>query len=300
MRKQSSMSGYMKKTPPSTSGPRVSQYATPTAGMKRPSEQTAGVKASAAIDTRQAKFRKLIGGGESKDLDSYREVQSRFNWLEDKLVKDAKGRRPQHQQYDPRTVAVPADAFQKLSDSQKQYWEIKQKYRDVILFFKIGTFYELYEDDAQIGHDILGWKMTITGVGHCRQEDGFAPPSPRKVVTQATQRRRTVDEQAREEKFYQDLAHPNTFAALVDHSASHLEDELSQGRLAEADNMEEPGQDSEASSQNRSRWGWAWSKTLGLVDVVKEHPVATTLVVTAITVGFMLSSRRRKFPFVST
>jgi hypothetical protein len=112
------------------------------------------------------------------------------------------------QQYDPRTVAVPADAFQKLSgkllplywksclnmqtacrqqnpypaqnichfvhthvgaDSQKQYWEIKQKYRDVILFFKIGTFYELYEDDAQIGHDTLGWKMTITGVGHCRQ-----------------------------------------------------------------------------------------------------------------------------------
>lgn len=55
------------------------------------------------------------------------------------------------------------------ADSQKQYWEIKQKYRDVILFFKIGTFYELYEDDAQIGHDILGWKMTITGVGHCRQ-----------------------------------------------------------------------------------------------------------------------------------
>lgn len=55
------------------------------------------------------------------------------------------------------------------ADSQKQYWEIKQKYRDVILFFKIGTFYELYEGDAQIGHDILGWKMTITGVGHCRQ-----------------------------------------------------------------------------------------------------------------------------------
>ena len=55
------------------------------------------------------------------------------------------------------------------ADSQKQYWEIKQKYRDVILFFKVGTFYELYEDDAQVGHDVLGWKMTITGVGHCRQ-----------------------------------------------------------------------------------------------------------------------------------
>lgn len=159
----------MKKTPPSTSGHRISQHATSTAGLKRPAEHISSAKASAAVDTRQAKFRKLIGDGESKDLDSYREVQSRFNWLDDKLIQDAKGRRPQHQQYDPRTVAVPADAFQKLSDSQKQYWEIKQKYRDVILFFKIGTFYELYEDDAQIGHDILGWKMTITGVGHCRQ-----------------------------------------------------------------------------------------------------------------------------------
>ena len=26
-----------------------------------------------------------------------REIQSRFNWLDDKLIKDAKGRRPQHQ-----------------------------------------------------------------------------------------------------------------------------------------------------------------------------------------------------------
>ncbi len=87
--------------------------------------------------------------------------------------------------------------------------------------------------------------------GGDNKEDGFAPPSPRKVVTRATQRRRTADEQAREAKFYQDLSHPNTFAALVDDSASHLEDQLSQGPLAEADNMEEPGQDSEASSQNR-------------------------------------------------
>jgi DNA mismatch repair ATPase MutS len=34
---------------------------------------------------------------------------------------------------------------------------------------QVGKFYELYEDDAQIGHETLGWKMTITGVGHCRQ-----------------------------------------------------------------------------------------------------------------------------------
>ena len=53
------------------------------------------------------------------------------------------------------------------------------------------------------------------------QEDGFAPPSPKKVVTKATQRRRTADEQAREEKFHRDLAHPNAFAALADDGGSH-------------------------------------------------------------------------------
>ena len=83
------------------------------------------------------------------------------------------------------------------------------------------------------------------------QEDGFAPPSPKKVVTQAAQRRRTADEQAREERFHQDLAHPNTFAALADDGVRHVGEELSQGPLAEADNREEPEQDSEASLQNR-------------------------------------------------
>jgi DNA mismatch repair ATPase MutS len=28
-------------------------------------------------------------------------------------------------------------------------------------FIKIGTFYELYEDDAQIGVDVLNFKMTM-------------------------------------------------------------------------------------------------------------------------------------------
>ncbi len=27
----------------------------------------------------------------------------------------------------------------------------------------------ILQDDAQIGVDVLGWKQTITGVGHCRQ-----------------------------------------------------------------------------------------------------------------------------------
>jgi MutS domain I len=30
-----------------------------------------------------------------------------------------------------------------LPESQKQYWKTKAQYRDVVLFFKVGTFYEL-------------------------------------------------------------------------------------------------------------------------------------------------------------
>lgn len=71
--------------------------------------------------------------------------------------------------YDKRTLRVPPAIFSKLSASQQQYWDIKSQYMDVLLFFKVGTFYELYEDDAQVVHDVLDWKLTVTGVGHCRQ-----------------------------------------------------------------------------------------------------------------------------------
>ncbi|KAK9819817.1 hypothetical protein WJX72_002734 [[Myrmecia] bisecta] len=111
----------------------------------------------------------LVGDGESKAASSYKEVQSRFAWLEGKKVRDAQGRTASDPNYDARTVTVPPEVFAKLSESQKQYWSIKKNHRDVVLFFKVGTFYELYEDDAQIGQDVLNWKMTITGVGHCRQ-----------------------------------------------------------------------------------------------------------------------------------
>ena len=50
-----------------------------------------------------------------------------------------------------------------------QYWDVKRRYVDVVLFFKVGKFYELYERDAEVGCAALDWKMTVSGVGHCRQ-----------------------------------------------------------------------------------------------------------------------------------
>ncbi|KAJ6407101.1 hypothetical protein OIU84_010586 [Salix udensis] len=94
---------------------------------------------------------------------------SKFEWLDPARIRDANGRRPNDPLYDKKTLYLPPDAFKKMSASQKQYWTVKSQYMDVLLFFKVGKFYELYELDAEIGHKELDWKMTLSGVGKCRQ-----------------------------------------------------------------------------------------------------------------------------------
>lgn len=97
------------------------------------------------------------------------DATSKFEWLNPSQVKDANGRRPGHPLYDKKTLYIPPDVLKKMSASQKQYWNVKCQYMDVLLFFKVGKFYELYEQDAEIGHKELDWKMTLSGVGKCRQ-----------------------------------------------------------------------------------------------------------------------------------
>ncbi|XP_031387597.1 DNA mismatch repair protein MSH7 [Punica granatum] len=94
---------------------------------------------------------------------------SKFDWLNLSRIRDANRRRPEDPLYDKSTLYIPPEALNKMSASQKQYWSVKCKYMDVVLFFKVGKFYELYELDAEIGHKELGWKITLSGVGKCRQ-----------------------------------------------------------------------------------------------------------------------------------
>lgn len=42
----------------------------------------------------------------------------------------------------------------------KQYKEIKEKYQEYILFFRLGDFYEMFFDDAKIASKILGLTLT--------------------------------------------------------------------------------------------------------------------------------------------
>ncbi|KAI9825878.1 MAG: DNA mismatch repair protein msh6 [Thelocarpon impressellum] len=86
------------------------------------------------------------------------EPEQRYPWLA--TITDADRNPPGHPDYDPRTVYIPPLAWAKFSPFEKQYWEIKQKYWDTIVFFKKGKFYELYENDATIGHQMFDLKLT--------------------------------------------------------------------------------------------------------------------------------------------
>ncbi|MBS1242160.1 MAG: mismatch repair protein mutS, partial [Gemmatimonadetes bacterium] len=47
----------------------------------------------------------------------------------------------------------------------EQYREIKSRHRDAILFFRMGDFYEMFFDDAELGARVLGITLTSRGDG---------------------------------------------------------------------------------------------------------------------------------------
>lgn len=84
------------------------------------------------------------------------EATERHTWLAYPL--DADRNPPDHPDYDPRTLYIPPT--HKFSAFEQQYWDIKSKFMDTIVFFKKGKFYELYENDATIGHQLFDLKLT--------------------------------------------------------------------------------------------------------------------------------------------
>ncbi len=48
----------------------------------------------------------------------------------------------------------------KLTPAMKQYYDIKEQYKDAILFFRMGDFYEMFAEDANIAHRVLGIAVT--------------------------------------------------------------------------------------------------------------------------------------------
>ncbi len=57
-------------------------------------------------------------------------------------------RRPSDPDYDPTKLYIPKEALDKLTPARRQYWEIKANNFDKLILFKLGKFYELFEEDA--------------------------------------------------------------------------------------------------------------------------------------------------------
>ncbi|KAL1796339.1 hypothetical protein ACET3X_004879 [Alternaria dauci] len=94
----------------------------------------------------------------AKERPSASEPEARYPWLAHQM--DADRHPVDHPDYDPRTLYIPPGAWNKFSAFETQYWEIKSKWWDTVVFFKKGKFYELYEKDASIGHQLFDLKLT--------------------------------------------------------------------------------------------------------------------------------------------
>lgn len=79
------------------------------------------------------------------------------------VVRDSAGRPTTDPDYDETTLYVPPNAVAGLTPFQRQFWDIKRQAYHVIIFFKKGKFYEMYDKDADVVHKELG--LNYTGGG---------------------------------------------------------------------------------------------------------------------------------------
>ncbi|KPI87746.1 putative mismatch repair protein MSH8 [Leptomonas seymouri] len=61
----------------------------------------------------------------------------------------------------PTTITIPNKFLDAMANMERQYWDIKSKHYNVIIFFKKGKFYELYDYDAVIANREFGLKMVF-------------------------------------------------------------------------------------------------------------------------------------------
>ncbi|KAH3767773.1 DNA mismatch repair protein Msh6 [Pelomyxa schiedti] len=139
------------KKPSSNQPPRPT---TTLASKSTPSSQTSSAAA--------AKAKAFIDGSfnlaNRKQLHKEATGEQRYEFMVD--LRDANMRTPDDPNYDKHTLHIPAKCLAAMTAFERQYWLIKQKHFDTIIFFRKGKFYELYENDADLGERVLGLKVT--------------------------------------------------------------------------------------------------------------------------------------------
>lgn len=106
---------------------------------------------------------------ETNDAENNHHLHNSYKFLYPPNRRDINKRAPDHPDYDERTLHVPSDFLDAQTPALRQWWLIKQKNMDAILFFKMGKFYELFNEDAVIGVnnlDLLYMKGDSTKPAH--------------------------------------------------------------------------------------------------------------------------------------
>uniref|UniRef100_A0A2K6F0K6 DNA mismatch repair protein n=1 Tax=Propithecus coquereli TaxID=379532 RepID=A0A2K6F0K6_PROCO len=97
----------------------------------------------------------ISGGGDDSGRPTiwYHET---LEWLKKEKRRDEHRRRPDHPDFDASTLYVPEDFLNSCTPGMRKWWQIKSQNFDLVIFYKVGKFYELYHMDALIGVNELG------------------------------------------------------------------------------------------------------------------------------------------------
>ena len=66
----------------------------------------------------------------------------------------------------------------KLTDMMRQYVEAKARYLKALLFFRMGDFYEMFFQDAELGGQYLGLTVTSRNKGSAVSEPMWLSSPP--------------------------------------------------------------------------------------------------------------------------
>lgn len=95
-------------------------------------------------------------------------VEGGYEWLKPGNIRDADGNKQGTPDYNPRTLYIPKSAESKFGNFETQFWAHKKQNFDSIVFFQKGKFYEVYEEDAVIAHQLFDWRMSGGRAGALR------------------------------------------------------------------------------------------------------------------------------------
>ncbi len=120
------------------------------------------------------------GSGKSGVLSKGEHEHNSLPWLQPDSIRDLNGRKQDDPFYDCATLFVPPGYLagnasyhsknftaRKITDSMSVWWDMKSRYYDCVLFYKVGKFYECYHMDADVVVRVCGVLYMKGDFAHC-------------------------------------------------------------------------------------------------------------------------------------